>query len=232
MSRFLIAIFFLLAALEIYGEATRAATLIFAVKPLLLTVLSLWFYLQCRPLKSRFSQLILAGLGFSIGGDTLLMLAAYGPEADSFFLLGLGSFLIAQVSYAIAFWTYPGAKTGDLQRQPLRALPFLLYLAGILGMLWTGMPDGMKAPVAVYAAAIVAMAMGAFNLRGIHSREAFLGLMAGVLLFVLSDSLIAINKFGQAVPYARVWIMVTYLLGQYLIARNAADIRPEREQAA
>jgi uncharacterized membrane protein YhhN len=51
--------------------------------------------------------------------------------------------------------------------------------------------------------------------------------MAGVLLFVLSDSLIAANKFGQPVPYARVLIMSTYLLGQYFIARNAAAVRPE-----
>lgn len=227
MSRYLIPVFFILSALEIYGEYTQNQSLIFIVKPLLLTVLSLWFYLHSRPLRSRFSRLILAGLVFSIGGDTLLMLVEHGPKADQFFLLGLGSFLIAQVCYAIAFWTYPGAAEGDVRQKPLRALPFLLYLVGILGMLWAGMPSGMKLPVAVYAVAIVTMAMGAFNLRGMHSREAFLGLMAGVLLFVLSDSLIAIHKFGDGVPYARILIMVTYLSGQYFIARNAAAIRPE-----
>lgn len=229
MVRYLIPLFILLSALEIYGEATQAVELIFIVKPLLLTTLSLWFSLHCRPMGSQFSRLILAGLLFSIGGDTLLMLVEYGPKSDQFFLLGLGSFLIAQVCYAVAFWTYPGAAEGDARQRPLRVLPFLLYLIGILGMLWTGIPGGMKVPVAIYAVAIVTMAVGAFNLRGLISREHFLGLMAGVLLFVLSDSLIAINKFGEGVPYARVLIMVTYLSGQYFIARNAADIRPEKQ---
>jgi uncharacterized membrane protein YhhN len=227
MSRYLIPLYFLLALAEVYGEYTVTEPLILGTKPLLLTVLSLWFYLNSRPLQSRFSKLILAGLIFSIGGDTLLMFVEYGPKAPSFFLLGLGSFLIAQTCYAIAFWTYPGAEDGDVRQKPLRALPFLLYLTGIVGMLWSGIPGGMKVPVVIYAAAIVSMAAGAFNLRGLHRPEVFLGLMSGVILFVLSDSLIAINKFGEPVPYARVLIMVTYLLGQYLIARNAADIRPE-----
>lgn len=230
MSRYLIPLFGALALAEIYGEYTLTEPVILAVKPLLLTTLSLWFYLECRPMGSRFSRLVLAGLIFSIGGDTLLMFVEYGPQAEQFFLLGLGSFLAAQVCYAVAFWTYPGAKSGDIRQKPWLALPFLLYLLGILGMLWAGIPAGMKVPVAVYAAAIVTMAMGAFNLRGLLSREHFLGLMAGVLLFVLSDSLIAANKFGQPVPYARVLIMSTYLLGQYFIARNAAAIRPEQLQ--
>jgi uncharacterized membrane protein YhhN len=229
MSRYLIPLYWTLALIEIYGEHTLTEPVILAVKPLLLTVLSLWFYLECRSMGSRFSGLVLAGLIFSIGGDTLLMFVEYGPRAEQFFLFGLGSFLVAQVCYAVAFWTYPGAKSGDIRQKPWRALPFLLYLVGILGMLWAGIPVGMKVPVAVYAAAIVAMAMGAFNLRGRLSREHFLGLMAGVLLFVLSDSLIAANKFGQPVPNARVLIMSTYLLGQYFIARNAAAIRPEKQ---
>ncbi|MCB0548246.1 MAG: hypothetical protein KDD19_11740, partial [Phaeodactylibacter sp.] len=52
-------------------------------------------------------------------------------------------------------------------------------------------------------------------------------LMAGILLFILSDSLIALNKFRVdlvVIPYARLWIMATYLLGQYWIARNAAVV--------
>lgn len=225
MSRYLIPLYFLLAIAEVYGEHTLTEPLILGTKPLLLTVLSLWFYLESRPLQSRFSKLMLTGLVFSIGGDTLLMLVEYGPKAPVFFLLGLGSFLVAQVCYAVAFWTYPGAARGDVRQKPLRALPFLLYLAGMIGMLWSGMPGGMKVPVVLYATAIVSMAVGAFNLRGLHGREVFLGLMAGVLLFVLSDSLIAINRFGEPVPYARVLIMVTYLLGQYLIASRALKMQ-------
>lgn len=227
MQRLLLLLYLLLSLANLIAEGTGTEWLILSSKPLLLTVLSLWFYREARPLDSRFSKMLLAGLVCSIGGDTLLMLVEHGPQRAYFFLLGLGSFLIAQVCYAIAFWTYPGAADGDVRRRPLRALPFVLYLVGIVGMLWDGIPAGMKVPVVVYAATIVSMAIGAFNLRGLHGRDVFLGLMAGVLLFVLSDSLIAVNKFGQPVPYARLLIMGTYLLGQYLIARNGAAIRPE-----
>ncbi len=218
----LLGLFALISLINLYAEASQTEWLILASKPLLLTCLSLWFYLDRRPIHNSFVRFVLLGLIFSIGGDTLLMLVENGPRMELFFLLGLGSFLIAQVCYAYGFTRYPGASGGDIRQRPLRALPFLLYLLGIVGSLWDGIPEGMKLPVAVYAAAIVTMAVAAFNLRGLMSREHFLGLMAGVLLFVLSDSLIAINKFGNPVPYARLLIMATYLAGQLLIAYNAA----------
>lgn len=224
MKKLLLLFFLLLSLGNIYGEYSRSEVLIFATKPLLLTMLSLWFYLEMRPLREQFPRFVLAGLIFSIGGDVLLMLVENGPKDDNFFILGLGSFLLAQLSYMIGFFSYPGARQGLIARSPWRAWPFALYLAGILGALWPGIPEPMRAPVAVYACAIVGMAVAAFNLRGRLSREVFLGLMAGILLFILSDSLIALNKFRTdaiTIPYARLLVMSTYLLGQYLIARNA-----------
>lgn len=223
MTRPLIRIFFFLSLLNIYGEYSRWEALILATKPLLLTTLALWFYLKSRPLAARFPRFILAGLIFSFGGDVLLMLVENGPKDEDFFLLGLGSFLLAQLSYLLGFLSYPGA--GQLARSPWRAWPFALYLIGIIAILWPSIPGPMRAPVVVYACAIVGMAMAAFNLRPLLKREVFLGLMAGILLFILSDSLIALNKFragALAIPGARMLIMATYLLGQYLIARYAA----------
>jgi len=221
MSRLLIILYFALSLIHLYAAQQQTEWLILLSKPMLLTVLALWFYLNSRPIDSLFKRFVLLGLVFSIGGDSLLMLVEHGPRQEVFFLLGLGSFLIAQLCYIYGFLRFPGAENGDIAQRPLRALPFVLYLIGILGGLWTGIPAGMKAPVAVYALAIVSMAVSAFNLRGLIIREHFLGLMAGVLLFVLSDSFIAVNKFGQPLPYARLLIMSTYLAGQFLIAWNA-----------
>lgn len=221
MNSLLTVLYVALSLVHLYAAQQQVEWLVLATKPLLLTVLSLWFYLSCRPIDSTFKRFVLLGLVFSIGGDSLLMLVEHGPKQEVYFLLGLGSFLAAQVSYTYGFLKFPGAKRGDIARRPLRALPFALYLIGIVGGLWTGIPAGMKVPVAIYALAIVGMAVAAFNLRGLIIREHFLGLMAGVLLFVLSDSLIAFNKFGKPLPYAQLLIMVTYLAGQFLIAWNA-----------
>lgn len=217
--------FLLLSLLNLYGEYGRSEALIFITKPLLLTTLALWFYLELRPLQGRFPRFILAGLIFSIGGDVLLMLVENGPKEEHFFLLGLASFLLAQLSYLAGFFHYPEVRQGLIARSPWRVWPFMLFLAGIIAVLLPGIPGPMRVPVVAYACAIVSMAIGAYNLQPLLKRPVFLGLMAGILLFILSDSLIALNKFRVdlvAIPYARLWIMATYLLGQYWIARNAA----------
>lgn len=224
MLRILLYAYLLLGLLTLWAEHRQSEFLIFATKPLLLSLLSLWFYLRLRPMEERFPRFVLAGLIFSIGGDTLLMLVENGPKGEQFFLLGLGSFLLAQLSYLLGFASYPGAKGGDVVKAPWRVWPFALYLAGIIIVLWPGIPGAMKAPVAVYACAIVGMAIAAFNLRPMLARGVFQGLMAGVLFFILSDSLIALSKFRSGaitIPYPRLLIMSTYLLAQYLIARNA-----------
>ncbi|MCB0586211.1 MAG: lysoplasmalogenase [Phaeodactylibacter sp.] len=225
MARALLRIFLLLSLLNLYGEYSRSEALILVTKPLLLTVLSLWFYLHLRPLRGRFPRFILAGLIFSIGGDVLLMLVENGPKDERYFLLGLGSFLLAQLSYLSGFLQFPEAKQGQVAREPWRAWPFALFLAAIIIILWPGIPAPMKAPVAVYAFAIVSMGVAAFNLKPFLEPRVFVGLMSGILLFLLSDSLIALDKFradAVSIPYARLFIMATYLLGQYWIARHAA----------
>lgn len=224
MKNLLIPLYFLLGLLHLYAEYIRSEALIMATKPLLLALLALWFFLQMRPLRERFPRLLLAGLAFSWGGDVLLMLVSNGPKQSHFFLLGLGGFLFAQLNYMAGFWNFPGAKRGHLARAPWRGWPFVLFLVAILGVLWPGLGGGLHIPVAVYACAITGMALAALNLRDFLLREHFLGLMAGVLLFLLSDSLIALDKFRPEtieLPYVRLWIMATYLLGQYFIAANA-----------
>ena len=227
MKRFLLPFYLVLALLNLYGEYSRSEPLIFITKPMLLTTLALWFYLELRPLSARFPRFILSGLIFSIGGDVLLMLVENGPKNENFFLLGLGSFLLAQLSYTLGFVNYPDARRGLVAGSPWRAWPFGLFLAGMLAVLWPGVPGPMRAPVAVYACAIPGMATAAFNLRPFVAARAFRGLLAGILLFLLSDSLIALNKFRAdvaGIPNARLLIMATYLLGQYWIAKYAAAI--------
>lgn len=226
MPRLLLYGFALAAFTNLLAEFQQIEWLILCSKPLLLTFLSIWFYLQLRPLIYKYEKWVLAGLIFSIGGDTLLMFVEHGPQQEHFFLLGLGSFLLAQLCYLMAFLSYPEAKkSGSIIKQPLLALPFLLYLAGLLYILWPGIGQDLRIPVSVYALAIVSMAIAAFNLKALLSSTAWRMLIAGVLLFVLSDSLIAINKFLQPLSLARISIMATYLLGQYWIALAISKLR-------
>lgn len=228
MLRLLLFLYLFLSLLNLYAEQRQSEALVFFSKPLLLTVLSLWFYLTMRPLRARRFRLILVGLIFSIGGDVLLMFVENGPKSEDFFLLGLGSFLLAQLCYLLGFSSFPGARNGAVAQNPARAWPFLIYLIAIMGILWNHIPPPMRLPVGLYSIAIVGMAISAYNLRSLLSRSVFITLMAGVLLFVLSDSLIALNKFMEnsvRLPYPRILIMATYLAGQYLIASGVTKTK-------
>ena len=110
MLRILLYAYFLVGLLNLWAEHRQSEFLVFATKPCLLALLSLWFYLRMRPLKGPFPRFILSGLLFSIAGDSLLMLVGYGPKDERFFLMGLGAFLLAQLSYMAGFVRYPGSE--------------------------------------------------------------------------------------------------------------------------
>jgi len=41
--------------------------------------------------------------------------------------------------------------------------------------------------------------------------------MIGALVFIISDTINAFNKFAKEIPYERLYTMSTYLLGQFLL---------------
>ncbi len=191
-------------------------------KPLLLASLSLWFFLQTKNKPTAFSVAILGGLICSIAGDTLLLYNK--PGAEQFFLYGLGSFLVTQLFYTYAFLNYPGFSRGAIVQNVWLAVPLLLFLLLMLWLLWDTLPEGLRPPVAFYAIVIVFMTLTCFNMKGRVPPSVFYTLISGALLFVLSDSLLALTKF-KFTKISEVWaslaIMVTYLAGQYLIAKGA-----------
>jgi uncharacterized membrane protein YhhN len=207
----------ILSLFHLLVEAQGWETLILITKPLLMLLLAAWFWRQRYPWQASWERWLFLGILFSCGGDSLLMLVSYGPRLADFFLFGLGSFLIAQLSYAYAFTRYPGARNGWVARHYWPALLLFLYLGLFLPVLWPGLGDGLKLPVTVYAIAIATMAASALNLGNVLPQAVFWPLLSGVLLFLLSDSLIAFNKFVAPVPAARFWIMLTYLTAQGLI---------------
>ena len=72
----------------------------------------------------------------------------------------------------------------------------VLYGWGILCLLSDGLGD-MKLPVTIYTVVILSMLLAAINREKKVNRQSFLLVLAGAILFILSDSLIAINRFEQ-----------------------------------
>ena len=89
-------------------------------------------------------------------------------------------------------------------------------------MLWilSGVPNAIKPPVMVYGLVICSMLLGVINLFRRIDQPTFRWLVAGAILFILSDSLIALNKFAMPIPAAGFLIMSTYTVGQWMLANG------------
>lgn len=201
------------AALAILASTgALPAPLVFAFKPLttLLILAFAWPRGADAPKQRRFIRI---GLVLSLIGDVFLMWPKEG------FLPGLIAFLLAHLAYIAAF-TVP-------LRLAARPLVFVGYAALallILAQLWPGIPAALRAPVVAYVVCLATMAAQALVWwRSSAARAAADAPLArwaalGGMLFMVSDSLLAINKFAVPLPLASLWILATYWLAQGCIA--------------
>lgn len=159
-----------------------------------------------------FDAVLMLALACSLAGDVFLMFEGY-------FIPGLASFLAAHLCYIALF------KQGVPWLPQRRALAVVLALAaGMYAVLFGFLPAGLVVPVAAYTLAIALMAAQAIG-RAVVLRDAgSIGVAAGALLFMLSDSLLAINRFAVPLPMAQLWVLATYYAAQGMIVHNAGPL--------
>ena len=184
-------------------------------KPLIIIWLLAYFILQLRAVRSNLKKWIIAALLFSWLGDVLLMLQ---DDNSFFFLLGLSAFLVAHVFY-ILFFHFIRMKENVKSRWWLLLIAVLYYLI-LISLLSPHLGD-MKLPVRIYAIVISFMFMLAMHMSFIKYKNAGRWMTLGALLFVISDSVLAINKFYQSFEIAGIVVMLTYGLAQLFITEAA-----------
>ena len=143
-------------------------------------------------------------LAFSAGGDFFLAL-----PLQHGFVLGLGSFLVAQLTYAGGFIM---ARSPHLSTVMKARIGAVLVYSAILSAILLPATGELLLPVSVYLVAISLMACSA----ALHHRYSTT-LFAGALVFVASDTMIAVDKFLVPFEGARYAIMATYYTAQGLI---------------
>lgn len=190
------------ALVTIWAKLRENETLQFIFKPLTMLAIILIAFLNSSTPMSFYQKAILTGLVFSTIGDVFLI------KDKQFFIQGLVSFLIGHICYIIAFWTNPHLPSG---------LIYLAYIVFFLSILWKHL-GSLKIPVFVYATAIALMSWMALS-RTIenHNHDTFHAFL-GSVTFVISDSLLAYNKFKSPIPLSAIWVLGTYFLAQWLIA--------------
>ncbi|MEZ4608053.1 MAG: lysoplasmalogenase [Deinococcales bacterium] len=195
----------LTSSLAIYGKY-QTRWLHYLFKPLAtLSIMFLAFKLYSQ-IPSNYGLFILIGLALSLAGDVFLML----PKER--FIWGLMSFLLAHVAYIIAF------SQGGLGLNIGVLLALIALGIIVLSQLYPWVESKLKIPVIIYVTIILLMAYAAtgryLSLKSAASSLAMLGAYA----FVLSDSLLAFNRFRKKFGLADVLVLASYYLAQWLIA--------------
>jgi uncharacterized membrane protein YhhN len=159
---------------------------------------------------------IVAGLGFSLVGDVALLWPVQG------FLVGLVAFLLGHLSYLVAL-----TRRVRLAASPLAFVAWAGVAAGVLGGLWHGVPAELRVPVVVYVCALAAMAAQATSVwlasRGTPAERCWRIVAIGGALFVLSDAILATDKFVGGIPLPTLFNLSIYWLAQWCIARAAGS---------
>ena len=148
------------------------------------------------------ARVLLGALIFSVLGDIILELPTLLP-----FAAGLASFLIAHILYIRCFL----ARTGTYIWWP--TIPILLYCGSLFFWMRPGL-GSLLIPVALYILVISTMLWSACVYA--YNHRHFLPLV-GAIVFAVSDSMIAINRFIAEFDGARYGIIITYWIAQYLI---------------
>lgn len=193
MARRATLVYLALAATDTLLAATGRDRQRWLTKPLLMPVLMVG--------RNRPAQRALALGG---AGDVALL-----GSTESAFTAGLVSFLAGHVAWIIALRQRPGG--GRLRGRPVLAAPYLAASGALNAYLWkrTGKD---RVPVIVYSAALLAMSLAALDSGSPKTA-------AGGALFLASDALLALEKFGGLhLPAHEGLVMATYTSAQALLA--------------
>ncbi len=198
---------------EIITVTLNLTTLNFVVKPLIMISLACYYLASTKQRNTLFLIAIL----FCWVGDVLLL---FKPEL--FFIAGLIAFLTGHVLYIVCYqrMRYNESKNALLGPQKIRfALPIILVGTGLVVVLYPVLGD-LRIPVMIYALVITIMALQALFRFGYTTNKSFVLVFIGAILFMISDSLLAINKFLMPIQFASFYIMATYMVAQYLIVEG------------
>ena len=208
----------LLATLSTASSVLALAALHFVFKPLtmLFAILLIAARAYTTGARARFDLYLLAALVASLAGDVFLMLPG------NYFIPGLASFLVAHLFYIALF------------RQGVPWFPSRRALAGTLVVgaamyVWVG--GGLSDPVvrvavAAYVSVIALMVAQSIGRALVVRDAAATAVGLGACVFMLSDALIAINRFVQPLPLVSLWVLTSYYTAQILIVRCARPVVP------
>jgi len=209
-----IALYGVVLLAHLTGIGLESEVLARLTKPHLMVILGFFMWEQTRGIKNRLITVFIAAQFFSWCGDLLLM----NTVTPVFFLYGLGAFLVAQLLYSFFFFRV--MQKEKIKFSWLLFFPVLIYYSVLISWLAPQL-GALKTPVVIYGAIISTMLLLALHMLYMPAVRSGRLFMLGALLFVASDSALAINKFSNPFPSAGLIIMITYGLAQFFLTTGA-----------
>jgi len=213
MGRWFQILFLLFAALEIASQIFNLPALHWGAKPMLLIFLAAYYHQSVLSINKTFWLALI----FCWLGDVFLLFESYH---EHFFMAGLGSFLMAHLLLILSYRQLQFIEDGFQGTQRVRlSFPVILAGSGLVIVLFPKLGD-LKIPVLIYALMLTLMVVQSIFRLGRTSAKSFWFVFFGAVFFMLSDSLLAINKFYKPISTASVWVMATYIAAVYLIVNG------------
>jgi uncharacterized membrane protein YhhN len=199
-------LFLVFSALNLFGRYFDYLLLADLSKPLIIPSLFLFYYMNSE----RRDRNIFIALVFSLIGDILLIF-----NGNTYFIIGLLSFLIGQVFYIIFF--FPKSKGLTMKYRLLLCVPFLFSYSFLVYLLHNDLGD-LLVPILIYG--FILFAMGLTTVWW-GFKELFLKytryVVWGAVLFLLSDALLATAMFIGGDKSIDMLVMLTYIFAQGFI---------------
>jgi uncharacterized membrane protein YhhN len=220
MKRLLAHILFLIIFVgDLVGEFYQIKWIDYSFKPFIMIYITGYFLANSKDIDKKIVQFALFAFLFSWMGDMLLMFVEKGKL---FFILGLASFLVAQIGYVFLFLRTINlsGKKPFLKKKPYFLIAYIAFGLIVYIALYEQLDAVLRVAVFIYMTALLSMSAMALNRFGNGHPISFSLIFAGSLLFVFSDTMIAVNRFLVPIPYEGILIMTTYISAQYLIMRG------------
>jgi uncharacterized membrane protein YhhN len=213
--RLLLLLYIVVLFADIFIVYTGNETLRYFTKPLLMPLLIIFFRQATQSIQEPLRVKIILALFFSWAGDVLLM---FEPINNNFFIWGLVSFLLAHIFYILFYDNI--VRYENINKNYWWLVPVTVYCIGLVYTLLPKLGD-MKLPVIIYSIVIGYMLVQALHTKRIKNKRAALLMILGAVLFIVSDSLLAVNKFFISFDLAGIAVMSTYGFAQMMITLGA-----------
>jgi uncharacterized membrane protein YhhN len=201
-------VFIVVSVLDITGIIFKEPSLIFLFKPFILLSL-LFLYSSSVLIRNKWYVMALV---FSFFGDVFLLY----PE-ELLFMMGLVSFLLAHFIYIKI--VVGRIQKSSFKRISTSIIPFFIVFTLLIFTLKDNLNE-MFIPVIIYGLTISTFGVvSLIDFQNTKSKKSLL-MLVGAIVFMISDSVLAINKFYNSTHLFEVVIMVTYILAQYLIYKS------------